>query len=402
MTPDELLERTLEKAKRAPVGGRVDAAAMARQAAAQAAVDQRIARERRSRFWLGATFSAAAITLLGIVTYASLSDAPAAVSKTEAPPMPLPTAPVDEAPSRTEAPARLRLATGDLLYSSTGARFEVPETVGTRVVELESGDMLFDVVHREGERFAVRAGEVEVEVLGTVFSVLHDDDVVAVRVFDGLVAVRRGDEVHRIGAGEMWASGDSPELGPWRTRSDEQWRAIAPDGVREEGRGAPEEGAEGLSAPSGRTPPTTTDETADEAAAVAADLAEGRRLLRAGEFGALLALPHSDDGAWLLLRGDALRGLRRSAEAADTYERAAAHLSGLRRAQAAFAAAQLRTDTAPQSALSIVASFGLAREGSALEERARALRIRLLRRLGRQTEAQAEANEYERRFGGAP
>ncbi|MEM7609330.1 MAG: hypothetical protein AAF411_28610, partial [Myxococcota bacterium] len=63
---------------------------------------------------------------------------------------------------------------------------------------------------------------------------------------------------------------------------------------------------------------------------------------------------------------------------------------------------QLRTDTAPQSALSIVASFGLAREGSALEERARALRIRLLRRLGRQTEAQAEANEYERRFGGAP
>lgn len=75
---------------------------------------------------------------------------------------------------------------------------------------LSRGQVTCDVTHREGRRFSVRAGDVEVRVVGTKFSVKASAGAsprVEVAVLRGVVEVesqRRPGVVARVAAGEVW------------------------------------------------------------------------------------------------------------------------------------------------------------------------------------------------------
>lgn len=305
--------------------------------------------------------------------------------------LPTPARSIEESPVQGLPPATsstLLLASGDRLLSSPGSSFEVLSDEGDRVVDLQEGDVLFDVAHREGERFAVQMGEVRVEVLGTVFSVLRRGEHVAVRVFEGVVAVHapESETPRLVQVEEMWVSGRLEGLDAWRARSDAQWQTIAPEGVRELER---RRGGARVVTPSespGEPPPS---------------LSEAQALLASGDLESLLSLCERSDhtGSWRLYRADALRGLRRLSAAAEEYERAAQALHGMQRVQAAFAAAQLVSEERPAHALDLLRTYNVVTQRSALEERARSLELRLLRRLGRTEERRSAEASYEARFG---
>jgi TolA-binding protein len=82
-------------------------------------------------------------------------------------------------------------------------------------LRLQNGRALFDVVHREGRRFEVVAGERVVRVVGTRFTVTRAQDEVVVEVERGLVEVDTPSGVVRLTAGQRWpaleAAAQSPE-----------------------------------------------------------------------------------------------------------------------------------------------------------------------------------------------
>ena len=404
MTPEELLDATLAKARKVPVGGRVDPAEAARRSIESARIEARVVRARRGRFLAGA---AVAVAVLGLgwgawsLTRGWASDEGAAVaagreSQGEGAPAP---AVAPDAPAVVEP--RLRLASGDVLIGSPRVAFEVLSDQGERVVRLDDGEMLFDVVHQPSGSFVVRTDDFTVTVLGTVFSVRREDDTIGVRVFEGSVLVRGTDgaELQRLGAGDLWVSGALDDLERWRVRSEREWNAIVRDGHRSERRAALAGPVE--SARVGDGPAAAEEPPSNEAASSAGPMASARSMLARGDFEEVLRASegHAAEGEWLLLRADALRGLGRSDEAARSYESAAQRLRDDRRIQAAFAAAQLRAETAPAAAARLLERFGVIRASSPLEERARALQIRLLRSLDRHEEADAAELAYEDRFG---
>ncbi len=420
MTPEELLDATLEKARKVPIGGKVDAAELARRAIESARIEARVRRARRGRFLAGAAAAVAVLTLgWGAWTAtrgwndedraATSTDARDGARESES----APSRGVPAGDGRRGSSAesrRLRLASGDVLVGSPGGAFEVVAEERDRVVRLDEGDVLFDVVHRPRGSFVVRADDFSVTVLGTVFSVRREGDAIGVRVFEGSVLVRGadGDEVQRLGAGDLWVSRALAGMDEWRNRSEREWRVIAGEGGRAERR-APPAGANARRAAStqseGRAEaagPEAREALAGEDRSPAdPELTSARARLAEGDFEAVLRAcdAHPTEGAWLLLRADALRGLGRNEAAARAYEAAARSLADHRRVQAAFAAAQLRGEASPESALRLLARFGVTRVSSPLEERARALRIRLLRSVGRDDEADAEELAYEERFG---
>lgn len=80
---------------------------------------------------------------------------------------------------------------------------------------LERGTALFRVARDPARSFRVRSGDVEVRVIGTVFSVTREAGRVSVEVEEGRVEVH-AEAVHVLGAGERW-SGDETvpaELAP--------------------------------------------------------------------------------------------------------------------------------------------------------------------------------------------
>jgi len=81
-------------------------------------------------------------------------------------------------------------------------------------LSLSRGELSCDVTHRQGRKFSVVAGDVEVRVVGTKFSVkraLGERPRVEVRVTRGVVEVvsaRRPGAVARVVAGENWSQDD--------------------------------------------------------------------------------------------------------------------------------------------------------------------------------------------------
>ncbi len=70
-------------------------------------------------------------------------------------------------------------------------------------LEVTRGRVRFEVTKRPSRTFEVRAGEVRVQVLGTVFEVSRDNDIVKVEVFEGRVRVLRLEQQERsLSAGE--------------------------------------------------------------------------------------------------------------------------------------------------------------------------------------------------------
>ncbi len=325
---------------------------------------------RPARWPLYATVAVAAVALVAVGLASRSPDAFVGRAWKHA----LPPAPV--VPPEAVATSTSQLPSGDRLIASPGSHHEVVSTTEHRIVALRRGDVLFDVVPREGS-FTVSAGDVSVQVLGTVFSVWRDADDVAVRVFEGRVEVARGDRVRVLEAGELWVSSGAAPSTEWMERSDEQWQRVAP-----------------TRAPAPAPRPRVT-------------LAEAEAQLRAGDAAGALAAATSalrgrdPDPEWRLLRADALDGLGRRAEAARSYCAAAHHFADARRAQAGYAAATLHADLGdPEEALRCLNEGRSLAQGSAVEERALSLQLRLLDALGREGAYRAAAEAYLRRFPG--
>jgi hypothetical protein len=100
----------------------------------------------------------------------------------------------------------LSLREGTEVDVAPHSRLKVDHEAADEVVLLlETGVVRLDVARKPERKFIVRAGDVEVRVVGTRFEVRHTGDEVAVSVSRGIVEVRMGDEVRRLTAGESWS-----------------------------------------------------------------------------------------------------------------------------------------------------------------------------------------------------
>lgn len=351
--------------------------------------------------------------------------------------------------------ATVALPGGDRLVAA-GASFEVREEAGRdRSVALERGQVLFDVSPARGARaFTVVTPHLTARVRGTVFTVSVSGERSRVRVYEGEVdvergggateslgdgasfdsategpiteddtvealrreatraATRRGLEARRVRAvaslereaaaetepGDEGAPGDDREAGA--ATATEAPVAAAGPGV--EGRGRTE-------IPRGEAEPADDDREAAEPAG-APTLAQARAWLLAGEYDRVVAAAPvarasgGDAGAWLMLEADALRARGDGRHAATTYDRAARALSPSRATQAGYLAATLHGAAGdPAAGIASLDTSRADQPGSPLHERALALRVDLLARLGRTAEARTAARAYLLRFpsGGA-
>lgn len=89
---------------------------------------------------------------------------------------------------------RVRLDDGSSVALNPGARALVENAPALTRFDLQRGYVEFEVAHQGSRRFVVLAGAVEVTVVGTRFSVLHDaSGAVEVQVTHGIVSVRSPD-----------------------------------------------------------------------------------------------------------------------------------------------------------------------------------------------------------------
>jgi TolA-binding protein len=117
------------------------------------------------------------------------------------------------------ADQEVTLPEGSHLHLAAATRLRVISSAAGEIrLRLERGSVGCDVVHREGRRFIVEAGGVEISDVGTRFSVgVHPDedggrDAVVVRVERGSVEVRDAARavVATLGAGQAWESAAPP------------------------------------------------------------------------------------------------------------------------------------------------------------------------------------------------
>lgn len=79
-----------------------------------------------------------------------------------------------------------------------------------RDISLDAGAAIFEVAHDPQKPFVVKAGEVRVTAIGTVFEVRHQSDGVRVTCTEGVVAVQSpGQAERRLRAGEQLTLSDS-------------------------------------------------------------------------------------------------------------------------------------------------------------------------------------------------
>ncbi len=86
-----------------------------------------------------------------------------------------------------------RLEDGSVLHLDTDSAVTVRYTRHERVVELNQGQVLFQVAHDSSRRFRVVAGAAGAMAVGTEFDVYRKTDVTVITVAEGQVAVFAGD-----------------------------------------------------------------------------------------------------------------------------------------------------------------------------------------------------------------
>ena len=166
--------------------------------------DERLAapaRQRRRMGWALATAAAASIlTLVSVVGLPSRDEASGPSASTHESSQAV-AGPIHEEPANVE---RHRLADGSELRFHPESRYRLRPSEGRDIeLELLAGELEFDVVHDPQRRFRVYAGEVRVEVVGTMFSVERHSEQVAVEVTRGQVRVEAsGRAPVTLGAGE--------------------------------------------------------------------------------------------------------------------------------------------------------------------------------------------------------
>ncbi|HEU0032403.1 MAG TPA: FecR domain-containing protein [Kofleriaceae bacterium] len=325
-----------------------------------------------------------------------------------------PRAPV--APAVVAEPPLLEvsLPTGDRLVGTAGARFDIDELAPeSRRLQLRAGTIVFDVAHVvAGQRFEVATERARLVAIGTVFSVTVDPRGTRAHVYEGRIEVHHDGRVDVLGAGASWSEGTlvaAADPAPLVAAADARVTArqasarrvdtapvvtpIDHDTVEPPPPPPPPPPRREKPAPP-PPPPTTT--APDPFALARSDLAAGRYaevIARADARGEL-------DGAWLLVVGDAHRGLGHAQAAADTYDRAAAKLTGTERAEAGYSAAYLRHRTLHDAAGALASLRAVDGDapGSPLEERGLALAAQLVATLDRKTEARELATRYLQRF----
>lgn len=175
------------------------------------------ARDRRSRWRTAALALAAAAVAVAVLSswWSGSREAP------EAPDMAA--VPAAEAPEETEG--------DDHVWAAAGTRYALVGPAEDRVVRLEAGRVRCEVFPRlEGGRFRVVVGDDEVEVTGTRFEVIADDDHLReVVVEEGEVVLRlRDGRIHRLVGGESWRLERQPEADPYPGPANAPVRAAAP------------------------------------------------------------------------------------------------------------------------------------------------------------------------------
>jgi hypothetical protein len=111
------------------------------------------------------------------------------------------------------APQQLAMKNGALDLGDaqiTGKDFEITRTAARTEVVMKPGELDLHVEHKPGRLFVVKAGDVEIEDVGTRFTVAYDGKNVDVRVTEGEVKVKRAGKEVSVKAGNAWTI----ELGP--------------------------------------------------------------------------------------------------------------------------------------------------------------------------------------------
>lgn len=121
-----------------------------------------------------------------------------------------PGTPVEQSMVRQVVPAgqvmHLRLKDGTVVDLAAGASLEYPALFNdsARIVALK-GDARFDVAHSDNKPFVVRAGDLQVRVLGTTFNVqsFDTDRYARIALFEGRVEVEKGDRLLQVVPGQV-------------------------------------------------------------------------------------------------------------------------------------------------------------------------------------------------------
>jgi hypothetical protein len=112
-------------------------------------------------------------------------------------------------PASGFAISTIELDGATISYGDTGATtaFEVARSDGRVVVDMKHGTLDLAVQHVPGRVLVIRAGDTEIEDIGTKFSVAYDGKAsVDVRVTEGEVKVSRHQQDVRVAAGKAWTS----------------------------------------------------------------------------------------------------------------------------------------------------------------------------------------------------
>jgi hypothetical protein len=300
----------------------------------------------------------------------------------------------------THRAMRVGLEEGSAIEVAPESRVALGSTPGEDVtVSLDRGSARFDVARRPSRAFRVQtitAGgeEVEVRVVGTAFSVSHDEDgSVSVEVERGVVEVRSGGELARLTAGGAWRShvATAPDASGETARTDPPYPA--PEGLAgpsedfvgpSEGFEGPSEGFEGPSEGlAGR--PQTLDHGSDEAPSRRSAHTPAR------------AVP---EARTLFEQAREARQAGSIAESARLYAQLVAdHDEDPRADVAAFELARLRMDHLDDPRGALRALDRALAGGGAFREDAMARRAVLLDRLGRDAECRTARDAYLAAFG---
>ncbi len=101
----------------------------------------------------------------------------------------------------------ISLTDGSTVYLAANSAITTDFNDGHRDVELLRGQAFFAVMHRNGDRFRVRAGDATIEVVGTRFNVDYLTDNAQIGVEEGAVRVSTGTEENAVllGPGDLVA-----------------------------------------------------------------------------------------------------------------------------------------------------------------------------------------------------
>jgi len=323
-------------------------------------------------------------------------------------------------PASREAPLVAKLPTGDRITGTPGAHFDLV-AVGPahRRTAVTQGTVRFEVAPLEGDAsFRVDAGDLRVEVRGTVFSVSHDPSrpgETTIRVYEGEVEVWRAGEGRRVAAGGLYDEGagiqtwrDGPLAAAGRAAAARRRRAAEPtSGAAVKEPGAVDGGDSAATAAAAASPPGPVaggGARGGPSLPPPLDPVAVRRWIADGDAARALAearrsvgrAPPAEAGVWREVEGDALRALGRFREAAGAYAAAAEALPRDAAVRAAYLAASLRFQQLgdPAGAVAVLDAVRADAVGASLEERVLGLRARALLASGRAGDARRAARLY--------